>query len=134
MFIIISFLSAFRQIRPRIRPLPIDARLEMEVRPGGAPGAAGEGDDVSRLHRLSHFCQQLGAVAVQRNESVAVVDAYVVAVASGIVLGDRHRSRQRGADGRAGGNGQIHAAVPLAFSGDGIDAITEFRGDTALPA
>ena len=38
--------------------------LEVEVRPGGAPGAAGEGDNVSRLHRLSHFCQQFGAVAV----------------------------------------------------------------------
>ena len=58
------FLSAFRQIRPRIRSFPVDAHLEVEVRPGGAPGAAGQGDDVSRLNRLSHFCQQLGAVAV----------------------------------------------------------------------
>ena len=74
MFIIISFLSAFRQIRPRIRPFPVDARLEVEVRPGGAPGAAGEGDNVSRLHRLSHFCQQFGAVAVQRGKAIAVVD------------------------------------------------------------
>ena len=59
---------------PWIRPLPIDARLEVEVRPGGAPGAAGEGDDVSRLHVLSHSRQKLRAVAVQRGESVAVVD------------------------------------------------------------
>ena len=46
----------------------------MKMRTGGAPGAAGESDDVSRLHRLACFCQQLGAVAVQRGESVAVVD------------------------------------------------------------
>ena len=74
MFIIIFLLSAFWQICPWIRPLPVDAHLEVEVRPGGAPGAAGEGDDVSRLHRLALFCQQLGAVAVQRGEPVAVVD------------------------------------------------------------
>ena len=106
----------------------------MEVRTGGAPGAAGEGDDVSRLHGLSHSRQKLRAVAVQRNESVAVVNAHVVAIASGVVLGDRHRSAQRGADGRAGGNSQVHAGVPLALPGDGIDAVAEFRGDTALPA
>ena len=68
-----------------------------------------------------------------RNESVAVVDAYVVAVASGVVLGDRHRPRQRGADRRAGGDCQVHAGVPLALPSDGIDAVSEFRGDTALP-
>ena len=74
MFIIISFLSAFWQICPWIRPFPVDAHLEMEVRTGGAPGAAGEGDDVSRIHRLACFCQQLGAVAVQRGKAIAVVD------------------------------------------------------------
>ena len=106
----------------------------MEVRTGGAPGAAGEGDDVSRLHVLSHSRQKLRAVTVQRNESVAVVDAYVVAVASGVVLGDRHRSRQRGADECAGGDCQVHAGVSLALPSDGIDAVAEFRGDAALPA
>lgn len=74
MFIIISFLSAFRQIRPRIRPFPVDARLEMEVRPGGAPGAAGEGDDISRLHGLTDSRQKLRAVTVQRGKAIAVVD------------------------------------------------------------
>ena len=59
---------------PWIRPLPIDARLEVEVRPSGAPGAAGESDDVSRLHGLAHFCQQLGAVTIQRGKTIAVVD------------------------------------------------------------
>ena len=46
----------------------------MKMRTGGAPGAAGESDDVSRLHGLSHSRQKLRAVAVQRGESVAVVD------------------------------------------------------------
>ena len=46
----------------------------MEMRTGGAPSAAGEGDDVSRLYVLSHPCQQLGAVAVQRGKAIAVVD------------------------------------------------------------
>ena len=59
---------------PWIRPLPIDARLEVEVRPGGVPGAAGESDDVSRLHGLARFCQQIGAVTVQRGKTIAVVD------------------------------------------------------------
>ena len=63
-----------------------------------------------------------------------MVDHDIIAIASGVVLGDRHRPRQRGADGRAGGNGQVHAAVSLALPGDGIDAVAEFRGDTALPA
>ena len=58
------FLSAFRQICPWIRPLPIDAHLEMGVRPGGAPGAAGEGDDISRLHSLTDSRQKLRAVTV----------------------------------------------------------------------
>ena len=73
-------------------------------------------------------------MTVQRGKAIAVVDHDIIAVASGVVLGDRHRPRQRGADGCAGGNGQIHAAVPLALSRDRIDAVSEFRGDTALPA
>ena len=73
-------------------------------------------------------------MAVQRGKAIAVVDAHVVTVASGVVLGDRHRSAQRGADGRIGGDCQVHAGVPLALPGDGIDAVAEFRGDTALPA
>ena len=63
-----------------------------------------------------------------------MVDHDIVAIASGVVLGDRHSPRQRRADGRAGGDCQVHAAVSLALPGDGIDAVTEFRGDTALPA
>ena len=74
MFIIISFLSAFRQICPWIRPFPVAAHLEMEMRASGAPGAAGEGDDVSRLHSLTDSRQKLRAVTVQRGEPVAVVD------------------------------------------------------------
>ena len=74
MFIIIFLLSAFWQIRPWIRPLPVDTYLKVEVRPGGAPGAAGQGDDIAHLHRLACLCQQLGAVAVQRGKAIAVVD------------------------------------------------------------
>ena len=68
------------------------------------------------------------------DDAIAVVDHDIITIASGVVLGDRHRSAQRGADGRAGGDCQVHAGVPLALPGDGIDAVTEFRGDTALPA
>ena len=63
-----------------------------------------------------------------------MVDHDIVAIASGVVLGDRHRPAQRRADGRAGGDCQVHTAMSLALPGDGIDAVSEFRGDTALPA
>ena len=63
-----------------------------------------------------------------------MVDHDIIAVASGVVLGDRHRSRQRGANRRAGGDSQVHAGVPSALAGNRIDAVTEFRGDTAFPS
>ena len=63
-----------------------------------------------------------------------MVDHDIIAVAAGVVLGDCYRPAQRRADGRTGRDGQVHAAVPLALPGDGIDAVSEFRGDTALPA
>ena len=73
-------------------------------------------------------------MAVQRGESVAVVDAHIVSIASGVILGDRHRPRQCGADRRAGRDSQVHAGVSSALAGDGVDAVTEFRGNTAFPS
>ena len=73
-------------------------------------------------------------MTVERGEPAAVVDAHVVAVAAGVVLGDRHCSRQRRSDRRSRGDSQIHAGVSLRLVGDRVDAAAEFRGDAAFPA
>ena len=73
-------------------------------------------------------------MTVERGEPVAVVDAYIVAVAADVVLGDRHCSRQRRSDWRSRGDSQIHAGVSLRLVGDRVDAVAEFRGDAAFPA
>lgn len=126
-------LSACWQIISRICPLAVDADFEVQVRASGAAGAAGEGNDVARLHRLADTCQELGAVTVQRGETVAVVDHHIVAIAASVVLGDRHCPAQRRTDRRTDGDSQVHAGVPFALAGEGIDAVPEFRGDTAFP-
>ena len=122
------------QVVSRVSPLTVDAHLKVQVRTGGASGVAGEGNDVARLHGLSHPCQQFRTVTVERGEPVAVVDAHVVAVAADVVLGDGHCSRQRRSDRRSRGDSQIHAGVSLRLVGDRVDAVAEFRGDAAFPS
>ncbi len=97
-------------------------------------GAAGQRDDIPGLHRLAHLGQQLGVVAVQSGETVAVVDHDVVAVAALVISGHRHRPRQRRPDGRAGGHRQIHAGVAFPLACKGVDPVAELRGDHRLPA
>ena len=58
----------------------------MEMRTGGAPGAAGEGDDIARLHGLTDSRQELRAVIVQRGKSIAVIYHHIVSIATGVVL------------------------------------------------
>ena len=49
-------------------------------------------------------------------------------------IADGSEGWMSGADGCAGGDCQVHAAVSLALPGDGIDAVSEFRGDAAFPS
>ena len=105
----------------------------MEVWAGGAASGTGPCDDVPGLHSLSHLGQQLGVVAIQSSQAAAVVDHHIVAVASLVVGSHGHRPRQRRPDGRAGGDGQIHAGVSPALAGEGIDPVSELRGDHRLP-
>ena len=62
-----------------------------------------------------------------------MVDHDVVAIPTPVVGGHRHRPRQGGADRCSGGDGQIHPRVAPPFSGEGVSAVAEFRGDHAAP-
>ena len=77
----------------------------------GRPGGAGQGDHIPSLHRSSHRCQQLGAVAVEGRQPIPVVDHDVITVSAPVVGGHCHRPRQGGADGGACGDCQIHAGM-----------------------
>ena len=90
--------------------------------------------NTAKVGLLYSLSEPNSAKPIADAKAIAVVDHDIIAITTGVVLGDRYRPRQRGADGCAGGNSQIHAAVPLALPCDGIDAVSEFRGDAALPS
>ena len=105
----------------------------MQMRPCGPSGGAGEGDHVPGLDCPANSGDELGAVAVERDQPAAVIDAHIITVVAPVVGGDGDGPRQGGPDGRAGGDRQVHAAVALRLSGEGVLAVAELRGDDVPP-
>ena len=91
--------------------------LEMEVRPRGVARGAGDADDLSLLHHVSHADLPAGEVGVEGGVAGAVGDDHVVAVGAGL-LGDDHRPGLRGVDGA----GVAHPADVRALVVGGADA------------
>ena len=85
-------------------PLFILDDFQMQMIPGGTPGAAHIADDLPGLHLLAGGDADGGTVGVQGLRPAAVVQLDVVAIAAAPAVhavGDHHRTVCGGEDGRA---------------------------------
>ena len=89
---------------------------QVQVRSGHASGRAHQSEDRTCRHRVARFHVDAAQVAVHRHDAVTVVDEYRVAVEEE-VAGLDHASGRGAQDRRAGGGGDVHAAVRIARPG-----------------
>src|ERR1017187_2609599 len=97
----------------------------VQVRGGGASGAADQSDDLGAAHFLPGVNQNLGQVRVIGLQAAAVVDNHQSPIAAGHHLGLHHDAIRGGADDAAGGRGEIDALMERTFSGERIGAAAE---------
>ena len=64
----------------------VHTNLEMQMRPGGTAGRAGECNDISSLYGLAYLNEQSGVMTVERREPITVINHHIVPIASCVVL------------------------------------------------
>src|SRR4051812_32649428 len=92
---------------------PVDARLEVDVRPEAVPRAARGADHLALGDALADRDADARLVPVARREAASVADAGVVAVAADPAR-DEDLARLGGVDGRAGRHRDVDARVQAA--------------------
>ena len=106
----------------RIEGVALVARLEVEVRAGGAAGGTTQADLVARMHPVAHLDLSLRKMAVVGLQAVLVADHDEVAVAL-VIRGHAHAAVECRHHGRARPERQVHALVapPVAVAEAGED-------------
>ena len=103
----------------------------MDMGPRAAARAAGQGEDVAGMHRLSHYDENHGVVTISRDKAVAVIDFDKVSVAV-YPAGRRDFTGRRRLDGRTVIDGNIQAFVEARAAADGVAAVAEVRRNRAV--
>ena len=93
-----------------VEGLVLEAYFEVQVRSGGASGAAAKSDDVAGIDHLSWLDKYFGQVPVDCLQAVFVAHDDQVAVAAHRP-GNAHHPRETGTDGVAGAEQDVDAPV-----------------------
>src|SRR3974377_253610 len=104
----------------------VDARLIVQMRPGGAAGRANMADRLADTHHLPDFHVDLRQVTVAGGEAVAVVDLYHVAVAA-FPAGKAHSAGGGGVDRFTLFDTELDAGVNGRATSERVHAHTEGR-------
>ena len=85
-----------------IQGLAQEARLEVQVRPGGASGITSQRDGFARLHQLVNLHQLFGQMTIDGLQTIVVADDHIFAItAASLILHHTHFSVECRADGIA---------------------------------
>ena len=109
-----------------------DPHLQMQVTPRCPPSMPDISDNLSDLHLLTGSDTDAGTVCVQRFQPAAMVDLDVVAVTAAPAVktvGNGDDAVCGGEDRRTLGTGNVCASVRTDLAGDGVNAVSELRGN-----
>lgn len=102
-----------------------EARLEVQVRPGGASGITSQRDGFARLHQLVNLHQLFGQMTIDGLQTIVVADDHIFAItAASLILHHTHFSVECRADGIA----HVHLDVQPIVSSASARTIAEHVG------
>ena len=87
------------------------AYLKVQVRSGGTAGGAHIGYTLAAFDTVASRYQELGVVSVERFQTAAVVNNYVITIAASVPARHLNNAFFSRVNGRAVGAGDVHAAV-----------------------
>ena len=98
----------------RILQHPLHPHLKVQMRPGGASGAANRADNIALLQVIARFDSNLTEVGVHTDYARAVVDIHHIA-AEKEITGMQHAPRSSSLNRCAGSGSNVHATVRIAL-------------------
>src|ERR1700733_2742950 len=99
-----------RQEQCRVDEFAVERDAEVQMRTGDTAGGANLADDRAAVHRLTDLHADDRQVAVHRDQALAVIDQYRIAIKK-IVAGIDDLAVCRGVDRCPGRSGNVHAGM-----------------------